>query len=564
MKQILLSSGLLVVLLAGFFLNMQAAPTTNGPDFVRWGDQGDGTYRNPILPGDFSDPDVIRVGSDYYLIISTFQYSPGMALLHSKDLVNWKYLSHCFSDLTQLGPELNWNRMNRYNRGVYAGSLRYHDGKFWMFTTTLDEGVFMTTAEKPEGPWTPAHKMWDRKGVDDNCPFWDDDGQAYMLFSTPGNKWYTRIVKMSPDGKSVDPSTERVLDAHQTSEGNKIYKFNGYYYIFHNQCEFVGPDDNITERIGVFMRSKNIWGPYEKRVVLRGRRTPGLDDEPNQGGLVQTEKGDWWFITHQGRGSVNGRPCSLLPVKWVDGWPVLGEPDELGIGTITWSGKKPVTGFPAHAPQASDDFSSATLGPQWEWNYQPRADKWSLTERPGFLRLHPYKPMERPANTDPKAKPFPPGLLLNVGNILTQRLMTPAGGTATTQLDLVNLADGQTAGFGLFSKEYGVLGVRQNKGERRLVYLTNGTVKAGPVLKQNTIWLRAIIDDKAQSTFAYSLDGNQFTPFGEPYALKWAWYRGVRLALYSYNEIAEVGFVDVDSFDYTFPGSPPFPGSTQK
>ncbi len=560
MKNIPFLAGLSAVLGAAVLMNLQAASPPDKPDFRHWGDQGDGTFRNPILPGDFSDPDVIRVGGDYYLITSTFQFSPGMAVLHSKDLVNWRYLSHCFSDLTQLGPELNWDRMNRYNRGVYAGSLRYHDGKFWMFTTTLDEGVFMTTATRPEGPWAPPLKIWDRKGVDDNCPFWDDDGQAYMLFSTPGNKWYTRIVKMSPDGTSVDPSTERVIDAHQTSEGNKIYKLNGYYYIFHNQCEFAGPNDQNTERIGVFMRSRNIWGPYEKRVALRGRRQPDLDGEPNQGGLVQTEAGDWWFITHQGRGSIHGRACSLLPVKWVDGWPVLGEPDALAIGTIPWSGKKPVDGFPAHAPQASDDFSSATLGPQWEWNYQPRADMWSLTERPGSLRLRAFKPLHRPLSPDPGAKPVPPGVLLNAGNTLTQRLMTPAGGTATARLDLTNLADGQTAGFGLFSKEYGVLGVHQTQGVRRLVYLTNDTAQQGPVLTQNSIWLRAIIDDKATSTFAYSLDGEHFTPFGEPYALKWAWYRGIRLALFSYNETAEAGFVDIDSFEYTFPGPPPFPG----
>lgn len=528
---------------------VSSSPT---PDPSKWGDQGDGTFFNPILPGDYSDPDVIRVGSDYYLITSTFQYSPGMAILHSRDLVNWRFIGHCFSDLTQLGPELNWDRMNRYNRGIYAGSLRHHDGKFWVFTTTIDEGVFMTTAEKPEGPWAPAHKIWDREHIDDNCPFWDDDGQAYMLFSTPGSKWFTRMVRMSPDGKSVDPASERVIDAHQTSEGNKIYKIDGWYYIFHNQCEIAGPGDRYIERTGVFMRSKNIWGPYEKRVILRGRRNvPHFEDEPNQGGLVQTEKGDWWFITHQGRGAFQGRASSLLPVVWKDGWPHLGEPDELGIGSITWSGRKPLDGIAPHAPQASDDFTAPTLGHQWEWNYQPRADKWSLTERPGFLRLRAFKPVERPADTK---NPFPPGVLLNAGNTLTQRLMTPAGGTATVRLEIGQMADGQTAGFGLFSKEYGVLAVRQTNGERRIVYLANQSEEPGPVATGNAIFLRATMNAQGKANFSYGTDEEHFLPIGPEYTMKWAWYRGIRLALFTFNERQEAGIADFTAFRYNFPG----------
>ena len=194
-----------------------------------WGDQGDGTFKNPILPGDFSDPDVIRVGSDYYFITSTLQYSPGMAVLHSKDLVNWQYSGHCVADLTQLGPELNWDRMNRYNRGIYAGAIRFHDGKFWVYFTTMDEGVFLTTATNAAGPWSPVTRVWDKQGFDDPCPFWDDDGQTYLLLSTPGKKWWTHIYKMSPDGKRIDPASEKILDDNQSSEGNKIYKIYGTY-----------------------------------------------------------------------------------------------------------------------------------------------------------------------------------------------------------------------------------------------------------------------------------------------------------------------------------------------
>ena len=328
------------------------------------GDQGDGTYENPILPGDFSDPDVIRVGDDYYLITSTFQYSPGMAVMHSKDLVNWSYIGHCIQDVTQIGPELNWDRMNRYNRGVYAGALRWHAGKFWVFFTTMDEGVFMTTATDAAGPWAPLAKVWDSKGWDDPCPLWDDDGQAYLLLSKPGNEWWTHLFKISADGKSLDPASDVVVDKYNGSEGNKIYKFNGVYYVFHNQID--GPGN----RTGVFMRSKTLQGPWEKKLFLYGAG-PGNDREPNQGGLVQTRSDSWWFITQQGSGGhFDGRPSSLLPVRWVDGWPTVDAP---GKSVMVWRHEKPVESLlPAVSLQSSDEFSGPVLGPQWEWNYQPR------------------------------------------------------------------------------------------------------------------------------------------------------------------------------------------------
>ena len=283
-------------------------------NYGAWGDQGDGTFKNPVLPGDFSDPDVIRVGSDYYFITSTFQYSPGMAVLHSRDLVNWQYLSHCVADLTQLGPELNWDRMNRYNRGIYAGAIRYHAGRFQVYFTTMDEGVFMTTATNAAGPWGQVTCVSNRHGYDDPCPFWDDDGQAYLLLSTPGKKWWTHIFKLSADGKTIDAASDRIIDDYQSSEGNKLYKFNGTYYVFHNQVVPHGP------RVGVMMRSTNLFGPYEKKIILED--FPGrYDRQPNQGGLLQTEAGDWWFITTADRRVCcrsNGWTAGRFPGSWTD------------------------------------------------------------------------------------------------------------------------------------------------------------------------------------------------------------------------------------------------------
>ena len=507
------------------------------------GDQGDGTYANPILPGDFSDPDVIRVGDNYYFITSTFQYSPGMAVMQSKDLVNWRYLGHCIPDVTQIGPELNWDRMNRYNRGVYAGALRWHDGRFWMFTTTMDEGVFMTTATDPAGPWAPLVKLtggagWDGKGWDDPCPLWDDDGQAYLLLSKPGQEWWTHLFKMNADGKTLDPASDVVVDKYKGSEGNKIYKFDGLYYIFHNQID--GPGN----RTGVFLRSKNLAGPWEKKPFLFGDG-PQREREPNQGGLVQTPGGSWWFITHQGRGGFfDGRPSSLLPVKWVDGWPTVDAPT--AGSAMVWRHRKPVDGFPALLPQSSDEFAEGSLAPQWEWNYQPRAEKWSLAERPGFLRLKAFRPLRK-------------GDFFKAGNTLTQRVMGYEGGEVTMKMDPGGMADGQMAGLTFFWKDFAILGVAQRGGVRRVQLDVNGSVTAGPELPSaaGALWLRAEIDDHAVCAFAYSLDGKTFTPIGGNFALGWHNYRGARVGVCCYNDDAEAGAVDVDWFHYTYGGVGP-------
>ena len=531
-----------------------------------WGDQGDGTFKNPVLPGDFSDPDVIRVGGDYYFITSTFQYSPGMAVRHSKDLVNWEFLSHCVADLTQMGPELNWDRMNRYNRGIYAGTIRYHDGKFWVFWTTMDEGVFMTTASNAAGPWAPVTRVWDSQGWDDPAPFWDDDGQAYLILSNPGNtqdnlgKWVPHLFKLSRGGTRIDAASAKVLDAFSTSEGNKLYKINGLYYFFHNEYH---RKQNV--RVGVMMRAHSLNGPWEKKTILED--APGrYDRQPNQGGLVQTEAGDWCFITQQGRGengaeyfharrgnadaalprsmdqtgTYDGRPSSLIPVKWADGWPMPGLIDKNGAGNLVWTALKPVAGFPRQVPQFSDNFSAATLGPQWEWNYQPRSEKWSLTARPGWLRLEAFAPLVK-------------GDFFKAGNTLTQRIMGTDGGTVQVKLDAAGMADGQIGGLVFFWKDYAQIGVAQTGGRRRIVFSTDGVLTPGPeLLSANLAWVRATIDARGGCVFACSLDGQTFTPMGVRFDFGWHNYRGTRLGLFTYNDLGEHGRLDFNNFIYDY------------
>jgi beta-xylosidase len=367
---------------------------------------------------------------------------------------------------------------------------------------------------------------------------------------------------MSADGKHIDVSSAKVLDTFRSSEGNKLYKIDGTYYFFHN--EHYGKP-NV--RVGVMMRAKSLNGPWEKKTILAD--APGrYDRQPNQGGLVQTPVGDWWFITHQGRGergpeyaharrgdadaavprtmdvtgTYDGRPALLLPVKWVDGWPIPGLLDTNGAGNIVWSAKKPVNGFPIQGLQSSDDFSAAKLAPQWEWNYQPRKDKWSLTARPGWLRLEAFAPLRK-------------GDFFKAGNTLTQRLMGTEGGQVEVKLDAAGLADGQIAGLVFFWKDYAQIGVAQKAGHRHIVFSQNGTVTEGPeLLAANLAWVRAEIDDQGGCIFAYSLDGKTFTPIGTRFTFGWQSYRGTRLGLFTYNDQGEQGRVDFDSFRYDYHG----------
>ena len=517
-----------------------------------WGDQGDGTFKNPILPGDFSDPDVIRVEDDFYLIASTFQYSPGMAILHSKDMVNWSYVGHCIPDISKLGKGMNWTEMAQYNRGVYAGSLRYHNGRFYMFTTTLSHGLFMSSAPAITGPWDDPVRLSDKSWTDDNCPFWDDDGKAYMVYSDLKNGWFTHLVEMSPDAKTVYWDTDKVIDDFKTSEGNKIYKIDGTYYIFHNENRSQG------NRVGTFMRAKNIQGPWEKKLVLQGD-PPLRDREPNQGALVQLKDKSWWFFTHQGRGGFfEGRPTSLLPVKWVDGWPVPGEIGADGVGRMGWSYPKPINGQPIVVPQSSDDFSAAKLGPQWEWNHEPRAGFWSLTERPGFLRLKAFKPID-PAVYYKKKKPAEVRAdgFFTAGNMITQRVMGYEGGEVITRFDVSGLSDGQVAGLALFHSSFARLGVTQKDGVRTLEYNRDEkNILVGPVLNQPEFWVKAVIGDQPKPlvTFAYSLDGKTYISLGDAFELEWANYRGSRIGIYNFNTVADAGHLDVDSFSYVYRG----------
>jgi beta-xylosidase len=283
-------------------------------------------------------------------------------------------------------------------------------------------------------------------------------------------------------------------------------------------------------------RAASLDGPWETRQLNHVSKP--IDKEPNQGGLIQIPSGAWWFLTHQGTGDWEGRALALLPVTWIDGWPIIGAPGDDGIGNMVWHATKPIAGFPTTPPRTDDEFNTDKLAPQWEWNHQPRADKWSLTQRPEYLRLRAFKPNK-------------PNDLSKAGNTLSQRALRTVTNLATAKLDLAGMADGQQAGLCHFARTYCSIGVLQSAGVRSIVLNDAGRLTMGPALSGETIWLRSIWDFAGDSQFAYSTDGENFVPFGNVYRLTWGNYRGDRIGLYSYND-ADNGYVDVDWFHYSF------------
>jgi beta-xylosidase len=510
-------------------------------------DRGDGTYQNPILFADYSDPDAIRVGSDFYLVSSSFSFMPGIPILKSHDLVNWTITGHVFPRL-DINPAYDLTQTNRYGRGCWAPAIRHHNGRFYVFFPTPDEGIFMTSAAAAEGPWDPIVCVVAGGRLEDPCPFWDDDGSAYLIHSVLG-AGPLMLHKLSPDGKQVlDEGKIIVRDSKNlhTLEGPKLYKRHGFYYIF-------APFGGVGGGSQAVLRSTNIYGPYDYKVVLGRGATP--INGPHQGGYVETPSGQGWFLHFQSRGAW-GRIIHLQPVVWVDDWPVMGEPDAahppgwtpkdpdtnaiIGrgipgpVGQPVMSHVKPDVGpGPIEAPQTSDEFTGPSLGLQWEWNHNPVDDHWSLTERPGFLRL----------------KALPASDLLHARNTLTQMLADPVV-DITTLLDTKGMTDHQRAGLCLFSKDPSWIGVEKLEGRRHLVFYADKTDTIGPELTQNTIQLRASIAADQTATYAYSLDGVTFIPLGTPAEIAFSWWKGARPGLFSFNTDPAASGFGVADFDW--------------
>ncbi len=478
-----------------------------------WGDQGDGTYRNPILPADFSDPDAIRVGDDFYLIASDFHFV-GMQVLHSRDLVNWEYVGQVFPRLT-MSPK--YDAMTGYGEGTWAPTLRYHDGTYFIFVCTPHDGLFMWHAQNPAGPWSDTVTVKAVDAWEDPCPFWDDDGAAYLVHSRTGAGPLI-LHRMSPDGtRLLDDGVE--IYRGRVAEGPKLFKRHGWYTISL-------PEGGVGTGGQTVLRSRDLRGPYERREVLPA-------GSPHQGALVELANGDWWFLAFKSTGFL-GRIAHLLPVTWgTDDWPVFGDH---GQTVDRWT--KPAVGVtaPIRHPQRSDEFDARTLSPMWQWNHNPVDSAWSLTARPGWLRLNAL-----PATSPATAR-----------NTLTEKLWGRAG-TIDVRLDAGAMADGQRAGFAFLSgAELSWIGVEQAGGTRRLVW--DGG--AGPPLSGRDVWLRGAYDGDT-GRLLYSLDGRTYADAGVVVKLKFAKWKGARPAVFCYGPNG--GSIDVDYVRYRLGEPPPGP-----
>ena len=525
---------------------------------------GNDMFRNPVLPSDYSDPDVIRVGEDYYGIASTFFFSPGMVVIHSKDLVHWEIINHVVDDISFLNPELDWTKMKGYYNGVWAGSLRYHQGTFYCHFATPRGGWFVATTTDIRGKWE-VQAMKDAngkelrgRGWDDVCPLWDDDGQAYIIASNFGKNWFPHIYKMSWDGtqlldgwinKDCDVSQNMeiiggyVVKPFRTAEANKLYKWNGMYYIYFSEVRNIHGN---RVRVPVMRRSKSIYGPYEEQLLMHSQGKD-VDKEPNQGAIIDTPEGKWYFFTHHGTGDFDGRVCSVLPVSWTDGWPLIGEDsDGDHVGEMVWELPKPIDGQPAVNMQTSDTFDSSRLGHQWEFNHQPRNDKWSLGERKGHLRLYAFNQLHK-------------GDFFSTGNVISQRYIRWGEGEYIVKFDISKTVEGQETGLAHFNggKDYACLLVSKQNGEQSIVYRSKsgkGSEQVIPLgtisFRQRNLWLKSVIDFSGKALFYWSTDGKKYTDCHTSFQLKWGSYRGDRIGIFTYNNLQEKGYVDIDEVIY--------------
>ena len=422
-------------------------------------DLGDGTFQNPILYADYSDPDVIRVGDTFYMTASSFNYIPGLPILTSKDLINWELKNYAIKKAL---PSDIYNSP-AHAKGIWAPSIRYHNGEFYIFVGMPDEGIFVLKTKDPLGEWSEPHLLLPGKGYIDPCPIWCDDGSAYVVHayakSRIGFKSILGIFPISEDGMQCLGDDTFIYDGsvdNPTIEGPKVYQRNGYFYIF-------APAGGVKNGWQVALRSKNIYGPYEAKTVMHQGST--TINGPHQGGLTDTLFGEDWFLHFQDAG-VYGRICHLQPVIWENDWPVIGKDvDNTGCGEPQLIYKKP-SGCPKVPPvylSASDNFNKDTLGLQWQWFANMREEFQSLTERKGALRLY---SIPSSAGTS--------SLLWNCANILTQKIICPQF-IADYTIDISGLKENERAGVLILGAEYAALAFYKHADGTRLVYFESIT-----------------------------------------------------------------------------------------
>lgn len=540
-------------------------------------DLGNGTFQNPILYADYSDPDVCRVGDTFYMTASSFNYIPGLPILVSKDLVNWELKNYAIKEAI---PYEQYNSP-AHAKGIWAPSIRYHNGEFFIFVGMPDEGIFVLKTKDPLGEWSEPHLILSGKGYIDPCPIWNEDGTAYVVHgyakSRIGFKSILGAFQMTADGEHRISEDTFIYDGTKTNptiEGPKVYKRNGYFYIF-------APAGGVKTGWQTVLRSKNLYGPFEEKIVMH---QGGSDiNGPHQGGLVDTPSGEEWFIHFQDAG-VYGRITHMQPIVWKNDWPVIGKDVEgIDCGEPQHVYPKP-TGVPTDIEPtylaASDDFNSTELGLQWQWLANSKKDFYSLTERLGALRLYSVNSrigqdvssgLKQDSQSDlkqglePSVQSFP--ILWNCANVLTQKLVCPAF-SADFSLDISGLQEKGQAGILMIGGEYSALAFRKEADGMKLVYFESETKKLKAAIKDTntndvkienilhstivnasitTAVLRIIFSTDKVCQMYYRLEGeNEFTkiPFSStPKDHTWV---GAKIGVFSsaYSNKSD-GYVDV-------------------
>ncbi|GGF73647.1 Beta-xylosidase [Wenyingzhuangia marina] len=510
-------------------------------------DQGDGTYKNPIIHADYSDPDVTRAGNDYYMTASSFNAAPGLPILHSKDMVNWELINYA---LPLQVPVEHFN-IPQHGNGVWAPSIRYHNNEFYIYWGDPDFGIYMVKTKDPAGAWEDPVLVMKAKGAIDPCPLWDEDEKAYLSVAWAGSRAGVKSIltmfKLSPDGTKVLDLGRHVFDGHEdhpTVEGTKMYKRNDYYYIF-------APAGGVATGWQLILRSKNIYGPYEEKVVLEQGKTSV--NGPHQGAWVETPQGEDWFYHFQDVDAY-GRIVHLQPMDWRKDWPVMGKDnDGNGIGEPVMMHKKPKVGktYTVETPKETDEFNGNGLGVQWQWNANPNILWHAKLPGKDYLRLFSMATPKEAKN------------LWEVPNLLLQKFPAP-NFTVDTKITLIpeDAKQPRKAGLIVMGRDYATVTITQKEevfylqqtqainADRGAEEITNEEIK----LKDNQVFIKVeVVAPDAMCQFTYSENGKKFKKIGKPFKARVGKWIGAKVGLFSIStpEAKRGGYADVDYFRIT-------------
>ena len=506
-------------------------------------DNGDGTYKNPILHSDYSDPDVIRVGDKFYMTASSFNCIPGLPILESSDLVNWKLINYA---LKKQIPTRVYNN-SQHGNGVWAPCIRYHNKEFYIYYPDPDFGIYMVKSRNPEGNWSEPIMVKQGKGLIDPTPLWDDDGKVYLVYAFAGSragiKSMLTVCTMNSEGTIANSDDVLLFDGHQeesTIEGPKIYKRNNFYYIF-------APAGGVATGWQTVLRSQNIYGPYEKKKVLDQGKS--AINGPHQGAWIQTKSGEDWFIHFQDKFAF-GRVVHLQPMKWVDNWPEIGiDTNGDGVGEPVLTYKKPNVGktYPITSLNDSDEFNEPKLGLQWQWHANPKVS-WGFPSTLGYYTLF--------CQTKPKNSTN----LFDIGNLLLQKIPAEKA-TITTKITFNARADEEQTGLVVMGLDYSYLKMKKLGNSYWLSQVTClGADKKGIekesqsiALQSNTCYLRVQIAAGGQCLFYYSEDNQKFLPIGTAFRAKEGKWIGAKIGFLALrNETTnDAGNVAIDWFRVT-------------